>query len=156
MSHLPTPDFGYRSPGLGEVVRIWLGWACLSKTEESEVLLLPGALNRDGVLLALAAVGDWVLMGTSRTLWALPLGSSCRCSYSYGQGTAVEPCTGERCWSLLSGLWRAFEACCFKEFLNCSAVHMEGPSPVRIVHGSTMVTCSSTCAVRILTWNRNG
>ena len=33
--------------------------------------------------------------------------ATCRCSYSYGHGTAFGPEIGERCWPLLSGLWRA-------------------------------------------------
>ena len=33
--------------------------------------------------------------------------SSCSCSYAYGQGTAVGPHTGERCWPLLVRLWKA-------------------------------------------------
>ena len=38
---------------------------------------------------------------------SLPL-SACSCSYAYGQASAIRPLTGERCWPLLTGLWRAF------------------------------------------------
>ena len=47
------------------------------------------------------------MKGSYHTAWSvLPL-SSCCCSYSYGYSTAVGPQTGERCWPLLSGQWRA-------------------------------------------------
>ena len=36
-----------------------------------------------------------------------PCDSSCTCSYAYGRGPAVGPHTGERCWPLLAGVWRA-------------------------------------------------
>ena len=36
-----------------------------------------------------------------------PCDSSCTCSYAYGQGPAIGPHTGERCWPLLAGVWRA-------------------------------------------------
>ena len=48
-------------------------------------------LGCQSVLSALSAAGDWKKRG----------------SYHTAQGTAVGPQTGERCWSLLSGLWRA-------------------------------------------------
>ena len=34
--------------------------------------------------------------------------SSCSCSYARGQGAAVGPKTGQQCWPLLAGVWRAF------------------------------------------------
>ena len=36
-----------------------------------------------------------------------PVNSSCSCSYAYGHGPAIGPHTGERCWPLLAGVWRA-------------------------------------------------
>ena len=50
---------------------------------------------------------DWVRKGSYHTAWAVPCGSSCTCSYAYGRGPAVGPNTGERCWPLLAGIWRA-------------------------------------------------
>ena len=35
------------------------------------------------------------------------LGVGCTCSYSFGQGPAVGPHTGRRCWPLLACVWRA-------------------------------------------------
>ena len=50
---------------------------------------------------------DWVRKGSYHTAWAVPCGSPSSCSYAYGWGPAVRPHTGERCWSLLAGVWRA-------------------------------------------------
>ena len=50
---------------------------------------------------------DWVWKGSHRTAWSVPGGSSCSCSYAYGQGTAIGSHTGGRCWPLLAGVWRA-------------------------------------------------
>ena len=64
-------------------------------------------LQGEGVCSALSAAGNWVKKGSYHTAWSvLPL-SSCRCSYLLGHGRAVGPQTVERCWSLVSGLWRA-------------------------------------------------
>ena len=60
------------------------------------------------VYVRLSAAGHWVEKGSYRTAWSIPpaffvLLLIC----SYGQSTAIGPRTRERCWSLLSGLWRA-------------------------------------------------
>ena len=55
----------------------------------------------------LDAAGDWERKGSYRTAWAVPSNSSCSCSYAYGHGPAIGPHTGERCWPLLAGVWRA-------------------------------------------------
>ena len=60
-----------------------------------------------GVLPMLMGAVDWVRKGSYHTAWAVPCGSSCSCSYAYGRGPAVGPHTGERCWPLLAGVWRA-------------------------------------------------
>ena len=76
----------------------------MGKTARSGVWLF-----REGgdVLSALLAAGDWVKKGSYHTAWSiLPL-SACSCPYSYGQGTAIGPQTGRRCWPSLIGLWRA-------------------------------------------------
>ena len=39
--------------------------------------------------------------------WSVSSDSSCTCSYAYGQGTAIGPHTGKRCWPLLASVWRA-------------------------------------------------
>ena len=57
--------------------------------------------------LSLDAAGDWERKGSYRTAWAVPCDSSCTCSYAYGHGPAIGPHTGERCWPLLAGVWRA-------------------------------------------------
>ena len=50
---------------------------------------------------------DWVRKGSHHTAWAIPCGPLCTCSYAYGRGPAVGAHTGERCWPLLAGVWRA-------------------------------------------------
>ena len=49
----------------------------------------------------------WVRKGSYHTAWAVPCGSLCTCSYAHGRGPAVGSHTGERCWPLLAGVWRA-------------------------------------------------
>ena len=44
VSHLPTPDFT-TSPGCGGVVRSWLGWTLMGKTDRSGLWLFRGALR---------------------------------------------------------------------------------------------------------------
>ena len=105
VSHLPTPDFTTSAPGCGRKVRSWLGSTLMGKTERSGLWLFLGAL-RD-VFSSLLASCDWVKMGSYHTAWSVPPLSACSCSYAYGQGPAIGPQTGERCWSLLTGLWRA-------------------------------------------------
>ena len=66
-----------------------------------------GSPPRENFFSSLDVAGDWERKGSYHTAWAVPCDSSCTCSYSYGQGPAIGPQTGERCWPLLSGLWRA-------------------------------------------------
>ena len=48
-----------------------------------------------------AAVG-WEKKGSYHTAWSVPCNSSCTCSCAYGQGPAIGPQTGKRCWPLLA------------------------------------------------------
>ena len=57
--------------------------------------------------LPLPCLGAGLRKGSYHTAWALPCDSLCSCSYSYGQGPAIGPHTGRRCWPLLEGVWRA-------------------------------------------------
>ena len=66
-----------------------------------------GCLSRRESFSSLDVAGDWERKGSYHTAWAVPCDSSCTCSYSYGQGPATGPHTGERCWPLLAGVWRA-------------------------------------------------
>ena len=59
------------------------------------------------IFFSLDVAGDWERKGSYRTAWAVPWGSSCSCSYAHGQGPAIGPHTGKRCWPLLAGVWRA-------------------------------------------------
>ena len=101
------PDYYPEPPGPGIVIRNMLGWSKLEKTERSGVWVFRGALQGENLFSLLDAAGDWVTKGSYHTAWAVPGNSSCSCSYAYGHGPAVGPHTGERCWPLLAGLWRA-------------------------------------------------
>ena len=101
------PDYYPEPPGPGTVIRNMLGWSKLEKTERSGVWVFLGALQGENLFSLLGAAGDWVKKGSYHTAWAVPCDSSCSCSYAYGHGPAVGPHTGERCWPLLAGLWRA-------------------------------------------------
>ena len=85
------------SPRPGSVIKNMLGWSQLEKTDRSGVWLFRGALQGRNLFSFLSAEGDWVKKGSYRTAWAVPLGSSCSCSYAFGQGPAIGPHTGERC-----------------------------------------------------------
>ena len=101
------PDYYPEPPGPGIVIRNMLGWSQLEKTERSGVWLFRGALQGENLFSLLDAAGDWERKGSYHTAWAVPCDSSCSCSYAYGHGPAIGPHTGERCWPLLAGLWRA-------------------------------------------------
>ena len=102
-----SPDNSLVSPGPGRVILDMLGWALMEKTEGSGVWLFRVALKGRISFSSLYASGDWQKKGSFVTAWAvLPL-SSCSCSCAYGQTTAVGPQTGEWCWPLLAGVWRA-------------------------------------------------
>ena len=62
---------------------------------------------REEYFSSLDEAGDWERKGSYHTAWAVPFDSSCTCSYAYGHGPAVGPHTGEWCWPLLAGVWRA-------------------------------------------------
>ena len=101
------PDYSPEPPGPGRIIRNMLGWSQLEKTAGSGVWLFRGALQEMNLFSSLAAAGDWERKGSYRTAWAVPCDSSCTCSYAYGQGAAIGPHTGEQCWPLLAGVWRA-------------------------------------------------
>ena len=84
-----------------------LGWSLLEKTDRSGVWLFRGALQGENLFSSLNAVGGWVKKLSYRTAWSVPCGSSCSCSYAYGQGPAIGSHTGGRCWPLLACVWRA-------------------------------------------------
>ena len=101
------PDYSPEPPGPGRVIRNMFGWSQLEKTVRSGVWLFRGALQGENLFSLLDAAGDWERKGSYRTAWAVPCNSSCTCSYAYGHGPAIGPHTGERCWPLLAGVWRA-------------------------------------------------
>ena len=101
------PDHSPEPPGPGRIIRNMLGWSHMEKTVRSGVWVFRGALQGESLFSSLVAAGDWVRKGSYHTAWSVPCGSSCTCSYVYGRGSAIGPCTGQRCWPLLAGVWRA-------------------------------------------------
>ena len=101
------PDYFPEPPKPGRIIRNMLGWSQIEKTIRSGVWLFRGALQGENLFSSLAVSGDWVRKGSYHTAWAVPCDSSCTCSYSSGQGPAIGPHTGRRCWPLLEGVWRA-------------------------------------------------
>ena len=101
------PDNSPVSPGPGRVIRNMLGWLLMEKTARSGVWLFRGAFQEESLFSSLVAAGDWVRKGSYHTAWSVPSGSSCSCSYAYGQGPAIGPHTGKRCWPLLATVSRA-------------------------------------------------
>ena len=103
VSHLPTHDFTTSAPGCGSIVRM----SSMGKTDRSGLWLFRGALKGGDFFASLLASCDWVKKGSYHTAWSIHPLSAGSCSYAYGQGQAIGPQTGEQCWSLLTGLWRA-------------------------------------------------
>ena len=101
------PDYSSEPPGPGRIIGNMLGWSRLVKTERSGVWVSRGAFQGENLFSLHDAAGDWERKGSYRTAWAVPCNSSCSCSYAYGHGPAIGPNTGERCWPLLAGVWRA-------------------------------------------------
>ena len=102
------PDHSPEPPGPGRIIRNILGWSLEEKNVMgSGVWLFRGASQGKNLFSSLDVTGDWVRKGSFRTAWAVSCDSLCTCSYSYGQGPAIGPHTGERCWPLLAGVWRA-------------------------------------------------
>ena len=97
------PDDSLEPPVPGRVIRNMLGWSQLNKTARSGVWLFRGALQGESLFSSLVAAGDWVRKGSYHTAWSVPCSSSCVCSYA----PAIGSNTGERCWPLLAGIWRA-------------------------------------------------
>ena len=107
MARPSYPDHSLEPPGPGRVIRNTLVWSQMEKTVRSGVWLFRGAFQGKNPFSILDAVGDWVRKGSYHTAWSVPPLSACSCSCSYGQGPAIGPQTGERCWSLPAGVWRA-------------------------------------------------
>ena len=96
-------------PGPGSDIWMKMEWKVLDKTRKSGVWFFRDAGVRlgSGVWPMLMGAVDWVRKGSYHTAWAVSGGSLCTCSYAYGRGPAIGPHTGERCWPLLAGVWRA-------------------------------------------------
>ena len=96
-------------PGPGSDIRMKMGWKVLDKTRNSDVWFFrdAGVMLGSGVWPMLMGSVDWVRKGSYHTGWAVSGGSLCTCSYAYGRGPAVGTHTGERCWTLPAGVWRA-------------------------------------------------
>ena len=101
------PDYSPEPLGTGRVIRNMLGWSKLEETERSGVWVFRGLLQGENLFSSISAAGAWVRKGSCPTAWAVPCDPSCTGSDAYGHGPAIGPHTGERCRSLLAGLWRA-------------------------------------------------
>ena len=86
------------TPRPGVPLRETWGWKPLLHTPSSAVWVLSGALQSLGFLDLLDAAASWVGRSTYRTAWAVCPWSGCQCSYSYGQGPAIGPHTGQGCF----------------------------------------------------------
>ena len=95
------------TPRPGVPLRETWGWKPLLHTPSCGVWVLSGALQSIGFLDLLGAAASWVGRSTYRTAWAVCPWSGCQCSYSYGQGPAIGPHTGQGCWRYLVSVWRA-------------------------------------------------
>ena len=95
--------------GPGSDIRMKMGWKVLHKIRKSGVWFFRDAEGwlGSGVWPMLMGAVDWVRKGSYHTAWAISGGSLCTFSYAYGRGAAVGSHTGERCWPLLAGVWRA-------------------------------------------------
>ena len=101
------PDSSPEPPGPGRIIGNMLGWSLLEETEGSGVWIFRGAIQGKNLFSSLDVAGDWERKMSHHTAWAVPCDSSCTCSYACGHGPAIGPHTGERCWPLLAGVWRA-------------------------------------------------
>ena len=95
------------SPGPGRVFRDMLAGQSWRKQQGLGYGVSGEPSKEENLFSSLVAAGDWIEQGSHHTAWSVPCDSSCTCSYAYGQGPAVGPHTGQRCWPLLAGLWRA-------------------------------------------------
>ena len=102
----PIPFVTLVLPGPGSDIRMKMEWKVQS-SQGSGFSRMQEVGWGVGVLPMLMGAVDWVRKGSYPTAWAVRCGSSCSCSYAYGRGPAVGPHTGERCWPLLAGVWRA-------------------------------------------------
>ena len=93
-------------PGPGSEIGRQLGWTQLEKTGRSGVWFFRGAYQGEDLFSSLAVSGDGVKNWSYHTAWSVPGDSLCSCPYAYGHGPAIGPHTGQRCWELLSWLWR--------------------------------------------------
>ena len=82
-----------------------MGWSQMEKTDESGLWLFRGAPEKGEYFSFVSAAGDSVKRGSYHTACSVPCDSSCSCSCAYGQGPAIGPHAGERCWPLLAGVW---------------------------------------------------
>ena len=84
------------------------GWLVkVGENRRVRCMVVSGCPQRENLYSSLCAVGDWVRKGSYRTAWSVPCDFSCTCLCAYGRGPAVGPHTGQRCWPLLEGVWRA-------------------------------------------------
>ena len=139
-----------------------LGWNEVFEYEYSvqgwaSCWLFRSALEGETLFSSLDAVGDWLKKGSYHTAWSVPWDSSCTCSYAYGHGPAIGPRSGERCWPLLAGVWRAI-ALLMKPW--CAEEDVPTAANLNLYRGrNSCVRChcddTSFFTVRAPVWNRS-
>ena len=97
VSHLPPPFIAPVPPGPGSFVRNMLGWSQLEKTNRSG-LVVPECLERGECIFFPCCSGR---LGKERIVPHSVV------SFLHGQGTAIGPHTGARCWPMLIRMWSA-------------------------------------------------
>ena len=95
-------DCSPEPPGRGRIIRNMLGWSLQEETDRSGCSVVPSK----GRVFSLPLSQQETGFGRGRTTQhgRSLFCSSCTCSYAYGQGPAVRPHAGKRCWPLLAGV----------------------------------------------------
>ena len=102
--HSPEPPLGP-----GRIIRNMLGWSQMEKTVRSGSMVVPWCPPRRGVFFSSLDAARRLGKERDRTTQrgrslVIP---RVLVRTRTGQGPASGPCTGQRCWPLLAGVWRA-------------------------------------------------
>ena len=101
------PDYSPEPPGTGRVIRNMLGWSKLEETERSGVWVFRGALQGKNLFSSLDAAGDWEKKDRTTQRGRPLVVPRVLVRTRTGNSPAIGPHTGEWCWPLLAGVWRA-------------------------------------------------
>ena len=90
-----------------ELFGTWLGWSQLGKTVRSGVWLFRCALQGENLFSSLVAAGDWKRRGRSTQRGRYFVVLRVLVHMRMGKAPLSGPHTGEHCWALPAGVWRA-------------------------------------------------